>query len=369
MQIETTSFDSDSIVPKSYSHGLEAIYKLQNVDIKSIRKISTAASPSLSRPPETLRQTGPKPPLEFDFGYPFRTWIEPLFLDEPIRVLGLSHFPDRFLRERGVKYIRDLLASDFREFVFGKGMGQGHIEEVRKKLESYVGERDAARSFEIDVRSLLQVICRDVDFKQCFVLLQEFGLENTLSGTPLELAEMRQLSLENRETLKRFAWKELRHEERLQATRQRLSALTAAFFLPWVRKRAGICTWLEIEERFHASALQPHLVRPFFRFLEKLGSEENPIFGRPLVRVEPGVYCVDKGTARYYQTLLGYSLSYFHKGSPCYPFSQFKRLLLKKIMRDWEDLGEAFVERLLLSTPRFRSRKEAIGERVIRLSR
>lgn len=81
----------------AYSHGLEAIYALENVDLKSIRRISDAQESEPLQPkspPRPLQPLeAPEPQLELDLGDGYRSWIESFVLQEPIHVLGVSPMP------------------------------------------------------------------------------------------------------------------------------------------------------------------------------------------------------------------------------------------------------------------------------------
>jgi hypothetical protein len=103
----------------SYSHGLEAIYALETVNVRSIRRLQAPpAQPPPLRAPCVLPMA---PQLEFDFGASFRAWLEPFLLDEPIQVLGLSRHAEKCLLEQRKERLRDLIGCNLRQLIFVKG--------------------------------------------------------------------------------------------------------------------------------------------------------------------------------------------------------------------------------------------------------
>ena len=191
----------EEIYKTAYSHGLESIYALENIDIKSVRPLQNAStSPSLQK------KALPKPPIyassyipEFEFGPSWRRSIAPFFLQAPIEVLGLSKAAEKCLLDYQKTCLSDLLTVDLRGLIFLKGMGQSHLNEIKEKLSQYIGERDRQQTDRIDFKGwILSLTNHQIQRKKIFLLLESYQLSDLLSLSPMEAMEIRRLSAENR---------------------------------------------------------------------------------------------------------------------------------------------------------------------------
>jgi hypothetical protein len=121
--VQTASFPT-------YSHGLESIYKIETIDVKSIRKLSD----SKPKVPTILLEEGEDHQLSFDFGPSFRSWISPITLLEPLQVLGLPKPIEKMLNEKEFRSVGDLQSGRLKEV----GLGQGHVEDIQLSLGRYL---------------------------------------------------------------------------------------------------------------------------------------------------------------------------------------------------------------------------------------
>ena len=185
----------------AYSHGLEAIYALENIDIKSIRPILPLQA-NKAPGPKIVPQIFPEKlsdQLELDLGDAYRGWIDSFIKKEPIHVLGLSRHAEKCLLEHGKRVLGDLIHTNLKEFVFLKGMGQGHVDEIQQKLARYLEGRPLERCKKIDFASWIRSIVAAFDRKKVYVALESHHLSDLFSLSPSESVETRRLTLEKQE--------------------------------------------------------------------------------------------------------------------------------------------------------------------------
>jgi hypothetical protein len=311
----------------SYSHGLESIYALESIDLRSIRKLESVQKEV--EEPRVIWKRSVASQFEFDFGPRFRNWIEPFFLDEPIQVLRLSRFAERLLLEQKRERLRDLLL----DLQFIKG--QSHLLEITDKLTEYTAGKELERAQGIDFGSWIRTLCPSKRFS---LILESYGLESILVGENREL-NSHEWRLEALQQLR------LKREE----VKKRLDELMAVFVRPWMVKRKGLATRDEVIERLEKKAYEPQLVEPAIQFFEEvfelnLGLEE----------VEKGLY-VDDGEA--FREVVACARSYFRPAIKSYLLSHLISLVEREMARAWQGYEEGFVEKVLCLSSQFSLRK------------
>ena len=76
----------DLISKTAYSHGLEAIYAIENVDLRTLRKLQQNPLEELRPTPKPQRKVpGLENQYQLELGSGFRCWIAPFFKKEPIQ--------------------------------------------------------------------------------------------------------------------------------------------------------------------------------------------------------------------------------------------------------------------------------------------
>jgi hypothetical protein len=357
----------EDVYKTAYSHGLEAIYALENVDIKTVRRLSEDQTPqpilgdvpkSPLLIPETPRQ------LEFDFGEEYRSWIEPFVLNEPIQVLGLPKLAEKCLVEHGKILLRHLHGVDLRAFVFFKGMGQSHLDELQQKLLDYLSAHPAERCDEVDYASWLRTITAALNRKKICVYLESFELFDLLTLSPVESIEVKRLSLEQRLQWREGIVTELREPAQELLVKQGIQRIVNVFIRPWVRRRQGFTTQQEIQERLQHTARQPSIVPFLLDFLSATYYEERyPL--NDLFLIEDGLFFVDRASLDSYQAVVNQAMTYFYKKGIFYGLKELTAYLIREFAIGWKGFPPGFIEKVLKYCPYFSVRKGDNGGHLI----
>jgi hypothetical protein len=356
----------------AYSHGLEAIYALENVDLKTVRRIgenqpAAQSSSVLEKKPIAYEEisTGQ---LELDLGYSWREWIEPFVVQEPIQVLGLAKNAEKSLLDNGISKLGDLIGSDLRSFIFLKGMGQGHIDEVQQKLRTYLDGRPLKKAASIDLKAWIRSLGGAFDRKKNFVLMDSCGLSDWFSLTPAESVEVRRLSSDKREEWLREAreyWKSNKHRE---SVRESMRVLVETFIKPWMRRRMGFATKEEVIERLHKISDQPNILINVLQLFQDLYFEGVFPFEHYLKVIEDGLYAADTYPQQDYAKIVNKAQTYFYNPRVQYKMQELLSLLMRDFAKSWDGFSEAFIEKVMRISPEFYVRKGPSGQLIVRLS-
>lgn len=365
----TTAKSFEDIYKMAYSHGLETIYALENVDVKSIRRLQDAPSFAPEEVSSTRLLPAKAPQRFFDFGPGFRDWVEPFYAFEPIQVLGLSKQAEKCLIEHGKPLLGDLLKCDLRSLVFLKGMGQGHIDEIKTKLRLYLDGREVHQAHSIDFISWLRCVTVCVNArKKVFLCLDAYDLGHLLPLTPAEAMELRRLSDDLKEEWIQEGFAELAQTAKSAFVRDRIDQLATVFVKPWVRGRLGLATLDEIRERLERVSLAPEAARKALPFFSDVYYDALFPFKDNLFEVESDIYAADEWTARAYGVVVEQARTYFYKQGIHYPFLQLVQLLKREFARSWTGFAEGFIEKALRLSGEFSVHKGRGGSLEVRLN-
>jgi len=363
----TSEFKSfEDVYKTSYSHGLEAIYNVENVDLKTVRRINTHASESTkntSSLPKTFLE--PSTQLEFDFGDAYKGCMDSFMLKEPINVLGLGTHVEKCLFEQGLSTLETLSKADLNKLVYVKGIGQGHIDEVRQKLRSYLEGHTLYGCQVIDLVSWMRSLLAALSRKKVYVALEPFQMADLFSLSPIESVEVRRLTVE-----KRVEWRNeispelLKKKDRVQND---LKKIVNIFITPWINRRHGFATKNEILERLQRISLQQTLVPMVVDFFDAVYFSGSFAFGDYLVHTNDELFFVDRRAKEAYQNIIDTALTYFYQGDVYYPLSELVILIFREFAKKWGNYSVEFIEKTLRSSSLFRVRKEACGRLFIRM--
>lgn len=355
----------------AYSHGLEKIYQLENIDIKSVRRISESIADNIVdgiEEIEWLSNAEDVIQLEFDFGTGFKTSREHFVNREPIQVLALSKHAEKCLLERGVRVIKDLLEADLREFVFIKGLGQGHIDDIQRKLAGYIQGKSLKDAKQLDFASWLRTLVADSDLKKVCALLEPFGLSDLFTLSPSENVEVRRLSSEKRQEWSRDIRNKLLHDDKIRQLHEDMQDVAEVFIKPWMRGRFGLATEVEILERVLNLSEKPEEGRAVLEFFRVYYFNDKFPFSEFLKVVDDGLLCVDAQAAQIYRDIVEKVKTYFYKRDVRYSLEQLRGFIDCEFASDWCGFSEGCVERILRICPDFRVRKDQTGKLIVKLS-
>lgn len=336
----------------AYSHGLEEIYSLENVDISSIKPISIEpkkeqkAKPKRAKPPHSSD-------LLLDLGGEFRKTLPPFYLDEPIQLLALSKPVERTLLDQG-----KLTLGDLKEYQAGQGLK----EEIERRLESYL--KDQEPGF-VDFFSFIRCLTGTQDRRRVKVALEPYQLEEVVSLSPLENMEIKRLSEERkRDWMGEFYGK---LEEKVPYARSKMSDVFDVFIRPWMRNRFGLATRLELMERLQRISENPEAADGILKFISAIAFNGSA-FDALLLKVDEDLYCVDQPTRERFSQIVAKASTYFYKPHIRYPLPELTLLLKQEFAVQWQGYEGPFIEKSLRLSSQFRVRKGAEGVLSVRLS-
>jgi hypothetical protein len=333
-----------------YSHGLEAIYALETIDIKTVRPMLVGAAQKEEKSLTHTEEEESEIQLTLDLGPFFRDWIPPYILSEPIQVIDLGKQIEKLLIERGVLTLGDLQKFHEKNALL-KGFGQGHREDVRSKLSDYLGNRPQ-RAKTIDFLSLLKCLYGGLDRRKAFVALEPYELESWIALTPLEKMEIKRLQQSERQE-----WiDELAYVKESPWLKREWELLVETFLKPWMMKRGGYATNQQLEEvcllrsqdaKFAYNAML--LLQPCLSFDSYLPAFDN------LLAATCELHSLGK-------EMIACALSYFTHPSSFYSLEGLCLLIHAEFAQKWKNAAPKTLETLLRLNSRFHTYRGRDGE-------
>ena len=346
--------------PSAYSHGLENVYALQNVDVKTIRRISSpaqAVTPQKESPSLQNSETPAELQLEFDFGEEFSGCMESFLLYEPLKVLNLSTHTEKRLLEHGKHLLHDVVGMHKSSFVFLKGMGQGHIDELQSKLENYINHRPLSKARSVDFGALIRGFVAGLDRCQAFAFLEHYGLHELVHLTASDKAEIRRQSKEQRFNCHKDVKGRLSCDPKQPFYRSKIDTMLKVFIIPWIRQRHSLATEDELMERFQKISDEPDLTPASLALINDIFFPSGGFTGQLLKPVDKHLHCLDLPTLHAYKWIISKAQTYFYTPQISYPLDYFLKLFQSECARDWISFREGFLEKALRLSPHFRIRK------------
>ncbi len=334
-----------------YTDGFEAIYALEEVNLKTVRKL---VADKVEEAPQVVVELVEEPQAQFEFVGEER--MDSLRLKEPVRMLRLSPQAERVLVAAGKKTLGDLASLEG-----VKGLGQGHIDEIRAKRGPLV-----ARTPVVEWKSLVHALLGWLDKKAQGCFLEGYGLEGLVSMNSAETTMLKHMSADQRQTLVvegREAW--AMGKGLIETT---MSQVRDAFLIPWMRSRGGFSSEEELLERLLRVSDDPVKARPIVRMIAQESFAGAFPFAEGLVEAEKGLYCTEESIRDAFILVVGRAKSYFYKPGLSYPLNQLVGYLAQEFGQRWQSFHETFVVNALRRSHSFRVRKGSQHHLVIRLS-
>lgn len=326
----------------SYSHGLEAIYTLENVDPKTIRPFQKPEKQVCAKKKALQPQLLDNPQISIDFGIGFRDWIEPLILHEPIQVLELSRFVEKNLLENGVVKLRDLVSN--RPI---KGIGLGQRDEINHKLKEYLYQKPIEKSSSIDLLSFIKVLAFDGVRKKMAECLKKYRLDDGMSLLPSEAMEMKRMTPQGLKEWDSQALEELRHESKQRLVYDKVKEIAEALIKPWMRQRQGIVSEYDLLERLERVVIQPELLDNFLDFFGDVYHLKSSLFINSIPSPAQGVYCVDEWHCQAYQAIIKKTETYFYKKGISYSLETLIGWISREFAKEWVGFPDGMIEKAL----------------------
>lgn len=349
---------------KAYSHGLEEIYALETVDISSVRRIEVAEISS-EHAPATKKVAASLQQHELPLGAEFASGLNSFVLEEPIEALPIGINVVKTLKNEDFLRIADLIDIEPMQLV-RRGLGQGHIDELKKALETYLQDRTLYHTDHVDFEAWMRCMLPMQEKKKTLSILQEYHLEYVVSLTLHEKAETRRATKEMQKRWEQEVKEFCRSPQQMNLFRRRRTQVADVFIKPWMRQREGLAKEYELINRLERTALQNHDVRHFIACMQSLIGETHFFLKHHLIEVEEATYAVDPTVAKHYQQIIAMTDTYFYKPYVTYFFDELTTLILKECASRWIALTESFVRHVLRASKRYHVQKDQSGVLVVR---
>lgn len=359
----------DESVTQAYTHGFEQIYALETIDPSTVKKI-TISQPVIEETPVKLSSQHEDlwdGQYELELGDEYRYWMPPLFLKEPVQMLGLSQRTEIVCIDRGIERIVDLIGLDFKDWIGEKGVGQGHLDEIQQKLRQYIEGRSLERSYYIEWAAFVRSLTVGLDRKKAFLLLESYGLQSYLPLSPIERMESLNLQSQTKKIWIEEALQGFKESSRSVFVKEILTQITRVFLSPWMRARGGVVNRYEILERIEKVSQEPEILEGVIRFIEDVYALDTHPLACGLVEVDRGLFCPDHFTANAYHKICEKAKSYFYQPHLAYRFSELTDLLAKEFGSLWEGFPCILADVSLKRSPLFRVRKGESGSLFVKL--
>ncbi|WP_068466420.1 DNA-directed RNA polymerase subunit alpha C-terminal domain-containing protein [Candidatus Protochlamydia phocaeensis] len=354
------SSDYTNLYSRAYTHpGLCDIYKIETIDLSTIRRLNITESvgPAVKNPSSPLKPHHDcwKEPdqLAFNFlGQPSKaqSWV----LDEPIQLLELPPQAEKALGEQDKCKLRDLMNLRQQDYIFLKGLGQGHIDEVKSKLENYLNSHYWNESSKINVLSLLRVLLGALNRKAVYLLMDQFGLAEFFPLSTAETLEIRHLPKETQAKMISQIQQELNSPLSKTFAQEALTEIAEALIKPWMKKREGLATSTELNEKLtRLCAGEETWINKIFLFLSHVYLGNKSFFDACLVEAAPQLYCISKEQAYHYRQVVEKADSYFYHPSITYSLEELAYYLYREFALKWDEKPLSFIYRVLEKSPSF----------------
>jgi len=282
--------------------------------------------------------------------------------------LGLAKHAEKCLIEQGKTRLKDLINVDLRSFIFFKGMGQGHLEEIKQKLAHYLNGRSIQKRSTIDFYAWIRSLIATLERKKIYVLFDAYELSEMITLSAAEVMEVRRLSSEKRQEWVQEAIKMLTADGVKSSVIHDMQSIVSILIKPWVRERDGLASHTELEERLEQiSPGQPIAKKTLKLFSELYFEGEFPLNGQ-LESVDDVLYCVDRSTRECYDEIIQRASGYFYKADVRYPLEQLVTLLEREMALEWHGYRDGLVTKALRLSPKFRVRKGPTHQLMIALA-
>jgi hypothetical protein len=332
---ESKTYFPDSL-KAAYSHGLETIYALETIDVKSVRRMSekAPAKPEAMIVHEEIEENQ----LDFDLGVGFRSWIIPTLLSEPIQILDLKKPLERQLLDKCIGTLGELVQAVNH---LPASLGHGNIEDIRRSLARYIAGKSQDKTHFIDFLSLIKCLYGDFDAKKVYAALAPKGLGEWIVLTPLDKVDLKKASLEVRLNWIQETKHHIRSEKKQAFLQQQFFIWCQTWVKPWLIKRNGFGTQEEIEALL------------ILRSSDEQTAEQVLVLLRDMIVYETflpcyeGVFAADARLLNYLRSILKKKSTYYCSSYANYSVSELTHLIYQEMVRDWSSVTPEIIQKAL----------------------
>lgn len=354
----------------SYSHGFEKIYALENVDIRSVRKIDLSNQRPLENSEDGVDQLAKdkevlKQQLEFDFD---SITLEPFVLREPIQVLGLSQRVESLLLTQQKLLIKDLLTKDSRSLSGIAGLGFGHLDELQNRLQMHLKGKNLSKVSSIDFYSWARTLIGDISAKKAFVALESYELCELLTLSTAENIEVKKSVPQAKQRWVEEVIADLNSSSKVDQFCADFISVTQRFIIPWLDRRQGIASTVELQERLLALSTSNHEGFRVLKWMEKVYGNDESLFNHSLISADEGIYCTSTDKKEEFEAVVDMAKSYFYRGNLSYTLPSLIDWITAEFAKKWICFVDGFIEKVIKICPQFSVRKGKCGNLIVKLS-
>lgn len=183
--------------------------------------------------------------------------IPPFRLFEPLSSLNLTPFAAKAIRSIGASTIGDAALFVFDPTKECRGLGQGHLEEIRRKIEEFVGPPPYSREYSFDIASLLRLSLSTLEPSERAFVVTFFRLQQAVFVTPQEMREAEVMLLKDKDR----KFKGIIEKAAVKSgnrTRELLDLVFCGLLRPWMVRRGGLAHEHEIHQFFFEHSRLPY---------------------------------------------------------------------------------------------------------------
>lgn len=343
-EADPTAFSD--ILSRSYSHGLEEIYAIQDIDVKTIRPLEVVVKPEKKSSAQAFTVRGlPPAQISLPLGSEFCGAMPSLVLQEPIQVIGLQPHLEAYLHGKGVTTVGALLKEDLTS-----------QKEIAAKTSEYLDGRSLYECDRIDFGAFLRALLGPIQPMKAHIALEQYELEYLYPLNAQQKSEWRRLDEGRKREMASHTWEQLRIQS-MGRFSEFMRDITDAFIKPWIRQRQGLAVAYELQERLERVSENIDEAQKVLSCLSQHFCNKAFMLHRHLCQADKGLYADCLETAYAYDQLLEVAMTYFYREELVYDFDQLVNYLSRELVRRWDRLDDFFVVKALRLSPQFRVRK------------
>lgn len=343
-----TSQNTSQNTQSAYSHGLEKIYQFEVVNSGTVRPLASNTLPytqekSTKKPSDIRAESQSEEQLAIEFGSSFSKKMASLRLDEPVESLSLSPFALKALVPLRLKTIYDLSIS-LKDL---KGVGLGHIDEIRAKVYAFIGSNPFEKKSHVDFEAFLRILFFAIDSKDRYLFLERYQLASFFPLKPNEQHEIEKWGMEMKTKSHERTLETLR-KNHLHYIKNKFMEITEVFFKPWLANRSNISCISELNERLFMLS-ESRVESRFLTIIElikEILATQN-LFDILLVKVPGGIYAKDSHAAHNSTHVIERAISYFYTPFIRFELQKLCHILSQDFAKSWEGFPEGFIEKVL----------------------
>ena len=267
-------------------------------------------------------------------------------LQEPIASLALTPFAARAAIGSKAATVGELASLIFERDKECLGMGQGHIEEIRRKIEQFVGSPPYPLEQQVDFGSLLRLALLSLESLDRSIIAIRCQVQTIAAIPPQEIKEAEMALLRDRDG--KFARAiEAAQQKADAALRPLLEQLFIGLIRPWLIRQGGIAHEREFKQFcFERSTdLDSTTFGHLWTLLEHITSKGAFLFAPLLSSAPGGLWAISEKERTFAAEIIEDAkiLSQDERAN----LNELARVLFRCRSAKWQECTPAIIERIL----------------------